>query len=44
MTGQDRLLTRKEVQERCRISRSTIYRLKKDGRFPTPIRVGDRAS
>ena len=43
MPGQDKLLTRQEVQSRCRISRSTIYRLKKQGRFPTPIRVGDRA-
>ena len=43
MIEYDRLLTREEVQDRCRISRSTIYRLMREGRFPSPIRVGDRA-
>ena len=43
MSGQDRLLTRQEVQDKCRISCSTIYRLRSEGRFPLPVRVGDRA-
>ncbi|MXW03561.1 MAG: AlpA family phage regulatory protein [Gemmatimonadetes bacterium] len=43
MTGQDRLLTRQEVQDRCRIGRASIYRLMRKSSFPKPIRVGDRA-
>lgn len=43
MAGQDRLLTRQEVQDKCRICRSTIYRLMREKRFPLPIRVGLRA-
>ena len=39
----DRLLTRQEVQDRCRMCRSSIYRLMSEGRFPLPIRVGLRA-
>ena len=37
------LLTRTEVEARCRIGRSTIYRLMRAGQFPTPIRIGPRA-
>lgn len=43
MTGHDRLLTRQEVQSRCRIGRSSIYRLMREDCFPKPIRVGLRA-
>lgn len=43
MTEHDRLLTRQEVQDKCRIGRSSIYRLMRGGRFPEPIRVGMRA-
>ena len=39
----DRLLTRPEVETRCRIARSTIYRLMRAGEFPSPVRVGPRA-
>jgi prophage regulatory protein len=39
----DSLLTRREVERRCRIGRSTIYRLMRDGAFPEPIRIGPRA-
>ena len=39
----DRLLTRSEVETRCGIARSTIYRLMRAGRFPEPVRVGPRA-
>ena len=37
------LLTRQEVEARCRIARSSIYRLMRRGQFPEPIRVGPRA-
>ncbi|MCY4421127.1 MAG: AlpA family phage regulatory protein [Gammaproteobacteria bacterium] len=37
------LLTRTEVEDRCRIGRSTIYRLMRSGDFPKPLQVGTRA-
>ena len=40
---QDRLLTRHEVEARCRIARTTIYRLMRASQFPEPIRIGPRA-
>ncbi|MCY3770830.1 MAG: AlpA family phage regulatory protein [Gemmatimonadetes bacterium] len=43
MAVQERLLTRKEVQEKCRIGRFLTYRLMRQGRFPEPIRIGLRA-
>ena len=43
MTYNNRLITRKEVELRCRIGRSSIYRLMRAGRFPLPIRIGLRA-
>ena len=44
MIAQDnRLMTRTEVEARCRIGRSTIYRLMRMGKFPVPIRIGPRA-
>ena len=39
---QDRLLTRHEVEARCRIARTTIYRLMREADFPEPIRLGPR--
>lgn len=39
----DRLLTRREVEARCGLSRSSLCRLMRSGRFPEPLRVGVRA-
>ena len=39
----DRLLRREEVESRCGIGRSTIYRWMRLGRFPEPVKVGPRA-
>ena len=38
-----RLLTRQEVESLTGLGRSTIYRLMRLGKFPTPIRIGGRA-
>lgn len=35
-------LFRPEVEKACRLSRSAIYRLMGEGKFPRPIRVGTR--
>ena len=43
MTDHDRLLTRAEVEARCAITRTTVYRLMRTGEFPEPIRIGPRA-
>ena len=43
MTDIDRLLRREEVESRCGIARTTIYRLMRSGEFPEPIKVGPRA-
>ena len=40
---QDRLLTRQEVEARCRIARTTLYKMMRAGQFPCPIRIGARA-
>jgi prophage regulatory protein len=40
----DKLLRISDVSERLRISKSTIYKWVKDGRFPEPIILGDGAS
>lgn len=37
------LLTRRQVEARCCLSTSSIYRFMRDGMFPEPIRVGRRA-
>ena len=42
-TDQDVLLTRPEVERRTGLSRSTIYRKMRDGTFPVPLKVSDRA-
>ena len=39
----DTLLTRQQVETRCGLSTSSIYRFMRDGLFPEPIRVGRRA-
>ena len=39
----DKLLTRPEVESRCRISRSALYRLMRENDFPEPIKIGPRA-
>ena len=39
----DRLLRRREVEELTGLSRASIYRLKRDGRFPSPVKVSDTA-
>ena len=39
----DRFLTRYEVEARCRLGRSTIYRLMRAGQFPEPFQIGPRA-
>jgi len=38
-----RLLTLRDVTEATALSRSVIYDLMAESRFPKPIRVGDRA-
>ena len=40
---QDRLIRREAVEERCGLSRDTIYRLMGEGLFPRPLQVGPRA-
>ncbi len=42
-TDQDVLLTRREVERRTGLSRSTIYRKMRDGSFPVPLKVSERA-
>ena len=43
MDPDDRLLRREEVEARCGITRTTIYRLMREGRFPEPLKIGERA-
>ena len=38
-----RILRLKQTKERTGLSRSTLYALIKDGKFPTPISLGARA-
>ncbi len=39
----DRLLRLGEVRTRTALGRSTIYRKMRDGSFPEPLKIGDRA-
>ena len=39
----DRLLKRREVEEITGLSRSSIYRLMREGQFPRPVKVGPAA-
>ena len=43
MQTADRMLRREEVQQRTGLSRSAIYRLMREGDFPVPHRIGQRA-
>ena len=43
MSNIDRMLRREEVQDRTGLSRSAIYRLMREGEFPLPRRLGQRA-
>ena len=37
------ILRRPDVEKCCGLSRSTIYQLMTEGRFPRPVRLGKRA-
>ena len=39
----DKLLRRRQVEEVTGLSRSSIYRLMRNGEFPVPVRVGPAA-
>ena len=43
-TTEDRLLTLADVKARLGISRTMIYRLMGQGRFPKPLKLGDRSN
>ena len=43
MNVNDRLLRRRQVEEITGLSRSSIYRLMRNGDFPVPVRVGPSA-
>ena len=42
-TDQDVLLTRPAVERCTGLSRSTIYKKMREGTFPVPLKVSDRA-
>ncbi|MCY3954464.1 MAG: AlpA family phage regulatory protein [Nitrospira sp.] len=43
LTDQDVLLTRREVERRTGLSRSTLYRKMREGTFPVPVKISERA-
>lgn len=43
MPDRDRLLRRQEVEARTARSRTSIYRMMREGSFPTPIKISTRA-
>lgn len=43
MVAAQRLLRRAEVEHLCGLSRSQIYRMLEEGKFPVPVTVGARA-
>ncbi|MCY4609970.1 MAG: AlpA family phage regulatory protein [bacterium] len=43
MDSDNRLLRRPEVEDRCQLGTTSIYRLMRQGLFPEPIKVGPRA-
>ena len=43
MSSGKRVLRLSEVQARCGLSRSSVYRLLRNGSFPAPLKVGVRA-
>ena len=38
----ERILRRPEIEARIGLSRSTIYQWMKEGRFPAPVKLGER--
>ena len=42
-TSLGRLLRRREVEQETGLSRTSIYRLMDEGKFPRPLRTGTRA-
>ena len=38
----DKLMTPSEVRERVRLSETSLYRLRRKGKFPSPIVLGER--
>lgn len=40
----DRLLRLPEVEQIIQLKKPTIYRLAREGKFPKPLKIGDRAS
>lgn len=40
----DRLLRLPEVEQIVQLKKPTIYRLAREGKFPKPLKIGDRAS
>lgn len=42
-TDQDVLLTRREVERRTGLSRSTLYKKMREGTFPVPLKISERA-
>lgn len=42
MTDKERLISRVELMERWGISRSTIQRMEREKRLPSPITIGKR--
>ncbi len=43
MSDRDRLLTRAEVESRVGLTKTTIYRLMREKRFPEPLKISTRA-
>ena len=39
----NKMLRREEVEARCGIARTPVYRLMRAGQFPTPLKIGPRA-
>jgi len=44
ITSDDRLLRLSEVEQIVKLKKPTIYRLAREGKFPKPLKIGDRAS
>ena len=43
MSTDNRLLTRREVERRVGMGRSSVYRAMREGRFPEPLRIGPKS-
>ena len=43
MSTDDRLLTRREVEQRVGMGRSSVYRAMREGRFPEPLCIGPKS-